>query len=303
MTDKRVTYGIVPLVSIAKAVAQEYPDLAEIRSGYEVNLEVGRIPQWNDEKDGSDGPLYSFCRHVFGTSVKFQEDCTKAVEAEIAKMRAMKAGASIQSCSIMNLACNEESFESAFKSACYLLQILAKYPKSLVNDDEEQCGNAQDVIDMFLNTCAADFTRRLTEYVLFINGVEQTLFSFYCEKATPSESDNFYSEIDISTKRNFPRVFVSCSSDKESDPLQMLQDVLPADKGANLAQMWILCGGETYFGGKILTKDGGESFRPGNLEKFLQHTQESCLSICGIPFKILDKKTEKQLMTARRKEL
>mmetsp|Transcript_9172 Transcript_9172/g.17271 ORF Transcript_9172/g.17271 Transcript_9172/m.17271 type:complete len:908 (-) Transcript_9172:1566-4289(-) len=303
MSDKTVSYGIVPLVSIAKAVAQEYPDLAEVQSGYEINLEVGRIPQWNDEKDGSDGPLYSFCRHVFGTSVKFQEDCTKAVEAEISRMRAMKIGASIQSCDTANLVCNEESFESAFKSACYLLQILAKYPKSLINDDMVQHDKAQEVIDMFLNTCAGDFTRRLTEYVLFKNGVEQTLFSFYDEQVTPSESDNFYSEINISTKRNFPRVFLSCSSKKESDPLLMLQHVLPSDKGANLAQMWILCGGKTYFGGEIATEDNGESFYPGNLEKFLQHTQESCLTICGIPFKILDKKIEKQIMTARRKEL
>jgi hypothetical protein len=304
--DKSVSYGIIPLVTIANAVSHEYPDLAEIQSGYEINFEAGRIPQWNDEKDGSDGPLYSFCRHVFGMSQKFHEDCHKAVEVEIAKLRTIKIGASIQSCSTMNVAYNEESFESAFKSACYFLQLLAKYPKSLMNSRKEQNGKAQDVIDMFLTTCAADFTRRLTEYVLFKYGVPHTLFSFYHEQETPLESDHFCSKIDTSTKRNFPHAFLSCSANKDSakcDPLQMLHDVLPANKGANLAQMWNLCGGQTYHGGEIVSKEGGKLFCPGNLDKFFNHIQDTCLNTCGIPFKVLDKKIEKQILTARRKEL
>lgn len=307
LCDKAVSYGIVPLVTIAKAVAQEYPDLAEIQVGYDIPLEDGHIPQWNDELDGSDGPLYSFCRHVFGTSVKFQEDCTKAVEAEIARVKAIKIGASIQSCSTTNAAYIEASFENAFKSACHFLQIMAKYPKSLLNPDQEQNHRGkEEIMDWFLNTCAADFTRRLTEYALFKYGVQPTLFSFYHDQEMPLESDYFYSEIDTFTKRNFSRIFLSCRTDKDStkcNPLQKLRDVLPADKGANLAQMWILCGGQAYSGGEIPMADGSRTFSPGNLEKFLSHIQETCLSICGIPYKILDKKIEKQILTSRRKEL
>jgi hypothetical protein len=146
-SDKSVSYGITPLVTIANAIAQEYPDLAEIQMGYEINFEA-RIPQWNNEKG------------------KFHEDCTKVVEVDIVKLRTMKIlGALIRSCSKMTVAYNEESFQSAFKSVCYFLQLLTKYPKSLINAGKEQNGKAQDVIDMFLSSCAADFTRHLTEYM------------------------------------------------------------------------------------------------------------------------------------------
>jgi hypothetical protein len=55
-----------------------------------------------------------------------------------------------------------------------------------------------------------------------------------------------------------------------------------------------LCGGECYLGG------GG---RPGDLDRFLSHVEENCLTICGLPFKKLDKKTKKQWMHSRKQEL
>jgi hypothetical protein len=67
--------------------------------------------------------------------------------------------------------------------------------------------------------------------------------------------------------------------------------------------MWFYCGGENYAGGEMTHDDGSVTSRTGDMEKFLSHAEDYCLSICGLPFKILDKKSEKQKLFARKKEL
>jgi len=106
-------------------------------------------------------------------------------------------------------------------------------------------------------------------------------------------------------------VFLSCTSDGDGgdwkDPLQLLREIMPGNIGVGLARMWIHTGGEHYDGGtKISENDDGtrSSFvRPGDMNKFVAHVEENCLTIVGIPFKLLDKKAEKKLMFSRRKEL
>jgi hypothetical protein len=43
--------------------------------------------------------------------------------------------------------------------------------------------------------------------------------------------------------------------------------------------------------------------RPGNLEGFLSHVETNCLTLCGLPFKKLDKKAEKNFLFARKQQL
>jgi hypothetical protein len=66
-----------------------------------------------------------------------------------------------------------------------------------------------------------------------------------------------------------------------------------------LTHLWILCGGDCYQGG---TKNGQPS-PPGNFDAFSSHAEENCLTICGLPFKKLDKKSEKQFLFDRRLRL
>jgi len=298
------SHGILPLASVADAIARGYPDLASIQSSYTVEKED---LCWDIEDGGSDGPLYAFCRAIFGTSRAFQKDCDRAVNAEVAKLTAMKKGMSIGSNGAANVKNVEALFEKSFKISCHFLLILAKYPKSLL--DEENTEAKDEAEATFLNTAAADFARRLTEFCLFKNGVQNGLFHFFHEEDgdDSDESNLFYKEINSSSKRTFKRVFLSCSSDDHDsdqiDPLQLLRDTLPVGVGVPLARMWIFCGGENYSGGERVQEDGSTTIRPGDFEGFVSHAEEYCLSICGLPFKVLDKKSDKQMLFSRKKEL
>jgi hypothetical protein len=301
--SENVSHGILPIASLADAIAKGYPDLAGFQSSYIVEKED---LCWDIEDGGSDGPLYAFCRAIFGTSRAFQKDCDRAVNAEIVKLTAMKKGMSIGSNGAANVKNIEAVFEKSFKISCHFLLMLAKYPKALLGEEETEAKD--DAEAMFLNTAAADLTRRLTEFCLFKNGVQNGLFHFFHEGDgdDSDESNLFYNEINSSSKRTFKRVFLSCPSDNGSDqidPLQLLRDSLPVGVGVPLARMWIFCGGTNYSGGERMQEDGNRTFRPGDFEEFLSHAEEYCLSMCGLPFKVLDKKSDKQMLFSRKKEL
>mmetsp|Transcript_1996 Transcript_1996/g.2716 ORF Transcript_1996/g.2716 Transcript_1996/m.2716 type:complete len:170 (+) Transcript_1996:1711-2220(+) len=76
--------------------------------------------------------------------------------------------------------------------------------------------------------------------------------------------------------------------------------MMPGNVGIGLARMWILSGSEHYDSDGTRT---ATSIRKGDVEAFLRHIEEYCLSMVGLPFKLLDKKPEKQLMFERRKKL
>jgi hypothetical protein len=298
------SYGILSVASLVDAIVKEYPDLAEFQLTQIIEEEN---ISWDNDDIGINGPLYAFCYDVFGVSHTLQQKCDKAVKAEIAKCIAMKKGMSIRgnrSASVKNIEC---SFEKSFKSSCHFLLMLAKYPRSLEDDERTDIKNEAE--RRFLITAAADFTKRLTEFCIFKNEVQNGLFSFCrVECVDDEDDDSFFNEIDISSKRTFKRVFLSCLSDKDSNqyqgnPLHALRDTLPSGVGVPLARMWIYCGGENYAGGEMTHDDGSVTSRTGDMEKFLSHAEDYCLSICGLPFKILDKKSEKQKLFARKKEL
>ena len=300
-----VSYGILPLASVVDAIAKEYPDLAEIQLSHIVEIQD---LSWDYDDNGKIGPLFAFCCAAFGTSRTLQQKCDKAVKAEITRYAAMKEGMSIRGnggASVKNI---EAAFEKSFKSTCHFLLMLAKYPRSL--EDDESTDTKGDAELKFLMTAAADFTRRVTEFCIFKNDVQDGLFSFFCDEDSDDwdESNLFFNEIDTSSKRKFRRVFLSCRSDVgsnqyQANPLQLLRDTLPSGIGVSLARMWIYCGGENYAGGERTREDGSVTFRPGDMEGFLCHAEGYCLSICGLPFKILDKKSDKQICFARKKEL
>jgi hypothetical protein len=300
-----ISYGKVALTSVANAVAEMYPELSDIQANYSVDVAAVGL-SWDDDGDDGDddGPIYSFCRHAFGNSESFEKKCADAVKEELIKIMAEKKGSTTHNrgfgaAKVKNI---ELSFEVSFKTACQWLQVLAKFPQYLLNSDADSNFTEEAKKD-FLNGCAADFTRRMTEYCIFKHGVEEVKFHFFSNGEDTDSAGSFYLPVDT-TQKEFRKVFLSCQSSKgEEDPLKMLREYFPGSSGVELARAWKFCGGENYAGGEIILEDGGTSYKPGDFDRFLSHTEESCLSICGLPFKLLDKKSEKQLLFARKKEL
>jgi len=313
--------NLVPLTTVAIRIAEEYPDLKDIQESHgaiaENNSNVGAF-QWTvhnqdgDETNEGGGPLYEFCRNALYTS-NFKEKCSNANQAELDKIMKAKKGSSVgfRKQGATQIRSIESSFEdkSCFAAACYLVQMLAKVPQSLSNDYADKDGIASILERDFLNGCGSNFAKRITQYCLFKHEVEDEIFHFDATtsnvQSDSDESDLFYMPVDIA-RRSFRKTYLSCAptDDKQiQDPLAMLRDVLPGNVGVSLARMWILTGGENYDGGTKQTGNGTELIRSGNVAAFLAHVEESCLSMCGIPFKLLDKKSEKSLMFARRKEI
>jgi hypothetical protein len=74
-----------------------------------------------------------------------------------------------------------------------------------------------------------------------------------------------------------------------------------------LSRQWVLCGGECYLGGvrQAVDEDSNsdQHVRPGSLDGFLSHVESNCLTLCGLPFKKLDKKAEKSFLFSRKQQL
>merc|ERR1712194_205245 len=98
---------------------------------------------------------------------------------------------------------------------------------------------------------------------------------------------------------SFPRIALRSGLAERgmpSNPLDCLRSAFPGSAGAILAQMWNLC--EHGRGDDKIDIDAGQK-----LESFLRHLKESCLTLVGVPFSVLDKKTEKKVLAARREGL
>lgn len=185
-------------------------------------------------------------------------------------------------------------------------------------------------MEAMLFQCASNFAKRITEYVLFKCDVEDDVFTFSEVSTLGNDLDDLIDSVDCKDSSlpsfcqpvemgntKFRTVHISYNNEaknemgKEKDVLEMLREELPKEIGTAVAKMWKFCGGEFYQGGVISNRnsterevtEGNTFFRPGSFEGFLKHVEESCLIMCGLPFKIMDKKLEKQVMFLRRKVL
>jgi len=111
------------------------------------------------------------------------------------------------------------------------------------------------------------------------------------------------------TARRHPQSYLSSPPPRE--PLPVLRESFSANTGIVLSKMWVLCGGECYRGGVRTIQDDDEEgvgsqsihVRPGNMDVFLSYAEENCLTLCGLPYKKLDKKAEKSLLFSRKQQL
>lgn len=282
--------GIAPLEDVVAALIKEYPTLAEIQENGVPHLADDEI-LW-DPEDGCNGTglVFELCRVVFGPS-KVAKKCARAVKLELDKIESTKQGISLggRRAGALKAASIEESFEATFADACYLVQLLAKLPQLLKGSDVGDDESVAKLQGDFLLGCASDFARRLTMFALYKHQVDEGIFVFE-PRANSSDSP------DVAV-RAFPRMLLSCTTKDDGssrEPLATLREVLPGSVGVELARLWKCLPGD-------VTDD--PYVRPGSMDDFLKQAEESCLIICGLPYKKINKKAEKKILFERRKQL
>ncbi|GKY91127.1 hypothetical protein MPSEU_000085500 [Mayamaea pseudoterrestris] len=188
--------------------------------------------------------------------------------------------------------------QACFATACYMIQLMASfveyYESTIDKDDLTEQASLEAMRQDFLQSLCADFARRLTMYSLQKHGVLDDV-SFFVQHGGENLSD-YCSPIGI-TVCAFPKCRIAyagtTAEEVQDDPLKMLREALDASAGKSVTRMWTLLGSETC----------GRGYKAGDLKGFLSHIKDECLTMCGLPFKIMDKKAKKQLLNDRRQGL
>jgi hypothetical protein len=300
-----------PLHVVANAILDAYPDLADIQESYgPLVANADKIPLWEieDENDTeTGGPILDICRQTLYTSA-FRDSCHLAVHAELERLRSTKKASSVLSRKdgAAKIRSVESSFEESFAGACHQLLLHSKLLDFVDASDADV--DTEILRNDFLRSNAADFASRITQYSLFKNELEGDVFSFHSDilDEEPAVGSPSYCQPINRGLRRFPHPYLSCIVDDDGNqhkPLPTLRKVLSGSLGIALARLWSHCGGASYDGGVGVNEDGTDYVKPGNTNEFMCFVEEHCLSICGMPYTKLNKKTEKQYIFARRQEL
>mmetsp|Transcript_7882 Transcript_7882/g.16124 ORF Transcript_7882/g.16124 Transcript_7882/m.16124 type:complete len:800 (+) Transcript_7882:123-2522(+) len=283
---------VISLRDVANCIGNNYPNLFQSQQEYEEGSSCEASMSWNSDEVGRcDGPLIEFCRTVYSD---VERKCTRAVRAEVASLNSTRHGVSVSDRAVgaakqMDV---QEEFETSFKDLCQLLQILAK---TIENFSTRGLFTSAEISSMkreLLSGTGCCLARLLTEYCLYRNNVEGAralTFSHQDHNSTPA----YLSALDFPS---FSLQYNPAEGGKQKNPLQHLRESLPGSSGLNLVRMWNICsdGNDDDDG----TKDADEL-----LDQFISHLEDSCLTLVGIPFSVLDKKAEKKLLTSRRQGL
>ena len=320
---KHVAFSIIPLSAVATAIASEYPFF------HEENHEIPETIGWDDDEvDGEDENdtilVVAFCRKVICTD-SFRKQCERAVNAELQQLQSEKDSKSriSRKDAAAKVRSVETAFEEVFVTLCYLIQAQAKFITFATNSEIFDEKAVDTLKEEFLQGPCADLTSRITQQCLF-QEEQDSLFTFSQPgdslqngKGNEDKQNNSIgglpphcSTVDIAS-RIHPKSYLSCPPPRE--PLPILRESFSGNTGVTLSRQWILCGGECYRGGvrtniKGVDDDGDTDdvevhVRPGNMEGFISHLEENCLTLCGLPFKRLDKKSEKNFLFSRKQQL
>jgi hypothetical protein len=279
-----------------------------------------------------------FCRQAFYTE-SFRLQCERAIHAELDRLRSdrdSKARLSRKdtAAKIRNV---QSSFEDVFVTLCFLIQSHVKF---IVYATSNPATFNEASINIFqselLQGPCADLTSRITQHCLFHDDEEQQndIFSFTpigsasgddngkgdksSNGTTNGLSKNHVRQNDHlpsfclpveTTSRLYTNPYLSCVPPRE--PLAVLRESFSGNAGILLSRQWILCGGGCYLGGSsTVHRDQNNDdddvvviVRPGHLDGFISHVETNCLTLCGLPFKKLDKKAEKNFLFCRKQQL
>lgn len=226
----------------------------------------------------------------------FQRDCKKALTKAIERSKASTAV--ISSDQYLPSDDNTTCFEASFAQNCCTLQLLSKYALDTTSDETEECR-------YFLSRVAANFTASLTAFCLLkSDSIKDFILTKHGNEGIYNE---FFEEMSLVSARQIDGgISLTCSKEgynNEEGVLQALCNVLPSCSGDYLAKMWMICG--MYDGG--FTEDdcvnATKYFNRDNVHEFIKHAEQSCLSVVGIPFKIMDRKLEKKILIQRKRQM
>jgi E3 UFM1-protein ligase 1 len=309
----KATETVVPLHDVATAVLEAYPNLAIIQQSYGTSMaQTTDCMLWEIDDgmhDNSGGPVLDLCRKIVYTSA-FQESCRLAVDAEVERLRSTKNASSVRNRrdGAAKIRSIESSFEETFAAACHQLFLHSKIIEFSNESDADV--DATLIRNDFLRSIAACFASRITQYCLFKNELEGDIFSISADAldGESSGSPTYCQPIDRSQRR-YPQPYLACIVDRDGTkqkPLPTLRKVLSGSLGVTLARLWTHCGSDSYDDEnttKNVEDESCVSVRPGNVDEFMSFVEENCLTICGLPYSKLNKKSEKQYVFARRQEL
>ena len=321
---------LLPLPTIVSAVLATYPIFDEDAPSFD-DSKAGNMKWEDDDDDYSLSLAAQFCRKAF-YSQSFIDQCNRAVNAELKRLESEKNSKAKMSrkdaaAKVRNV---ETSFQDAFRTLCYLIQAQSKSVTFLI-DNLEDCDDGSCLEKLkaeFLQGPCADLTSRVTQHCLYREEAEEDcMFTFVPPDRQGEENDNNSVTDDASrgteqlssslpqyctdviiTARHHPQSYLSSPPPRE--PLPILRESFSGNTGIVLSKMWILCGGECYRGGIRTVADDDVEFssqsvyvRPGNMDAFSSYAEENCLTLCGLPYKKLDKKAEKSLLFSRKQQL
>jgi E3 UFM1-protein ligase 1 len=327
---KTTSFDVVPLYRVADSILHEFPSFLpdHFTESYDashlpnVEWETGTIQNEHESNDdGSSDLLVAFCRRALYTD-RFISRCEQAVNAELRRLQSEKQSKATLSRkdAAAKVRSVEAAFEDVFTDLCLLIQAQAKFIR-YVEGSSFPSTNEERLVDILTDELlfgpCADLTSRITQNAFF-KEEEDSLFTFLPPELLKKQDKRqgetshlpiFCADVDISA-RLYPKTFLSCPPPR--DPLPVLRESFSGNIGVALARQWIHCGGHCYRGGVIrssLDDDSGDSqdeqehVRPGSLDDFISHIEANSLSLCGLPFKNLDKKAEKNFLFSRKQKL
>ena len=309
---------IIPLHELAKLLAKKYPDFLTIHAnlGYDEVEYDDDIKSWihsndeiiNEQEYEHYGPIHYFLQHLYE---HIKTLSVKVYQQEYDQLQALSLQTAINS-NTLNISPKMKqkiisSFEDStcFATSCHWIQLLDKSFTYL----DQHLSSDKTVVHV-QNIIATDFAKRITQYCMFIHDIPLDIFSFedgnskkqmetklkkhsqsspnlpsFCQ---PVNTSNYQSSSDST--------FLSCSSSPR-DPLQVLREELSNGIGVALARMWIFTGSKHYQQRENINQKASSI----NWESFLLHLDSNVyLFTNGIPFKKMDKKSEKKLLFERK---
>ena len=256
--------NMIPLSSFVDAVLRRYPEL-----GDQIVLDDNLVWEQEDgDKNFSDGIFTIFCRSFM--SKELMDEYCRWIQREISKLLATKNGVCLHNDNGTGET-PEQTFEETFKEACCFLQLLVKLPQYAVMNSEIGELYSQALCSDFLSGYATHFARRVTEYCLIKNGIEDSPFSYIINDNVVHGPLICYDRVDT-TVRSFQPTFFACCADDETDPMQLLKEMLPGNAAIAMSEMWKLTNRHHYYKGT-----DEESFALSDIDAFMAHVEESCL--------------------------